>query len=93
MIRWEENGYGGYLGYAGTLDTWLFQIERAQWRDREDTWILRGELPGHCARGPLAERPEPDPLKADAAELLGKWAAAVGAVFPGTDSEPQEGRT
>lgn len=79
LIRWEDNDYGGYLGYAGTLsDPWLFQI----WCDGDDLWVLDGTLPGHCARGRLADGTELDALQAKAGELLRQWISSIGAVFP-----------
>jgi len=77
-IRWEPNGFGGYLGYAGTLDVWLFQIYRAA---PESPFVLLGTLPGHS--GALAQRTDAGLLKAKAGELLRAWAASIGAVFPG----------
>lgn len=83
-IRWEGNGYGGFLGYAGSLDgTWLFQV----WRPEISQWVLTGTLPGHQARGPLAKAADPETLKDRAEELLAGFIASLGAVFPAAPGE------
>lgn len=82
LIRWEDNGYGGFLGYAGTLeDSWLFQVWKTDHHDPRTGWLLSATLPG-CIEGTPENAAEPGPLKVRAEELLREFASSLGAVFP-----------
>jgi len=79
LIRWQDNDFGGYLGFAGTLPDWFCQI----WKpDRDgDEWVLqRSAMAGRTDR--VRYGSGADELKARAEELLREFAASIGAVFP-----------
>lgn len=78
LIRWTDNGYGGFLGYVGTVKPWLYQI----WKPHEDgdDWELLS-AGGALGCGKVGHG-KPDELKERAGELLREFASALGAVFP-----------
>ena len=43
-IRWKDNGYGGLVGYVGTVPVFLFQISPPD--DQDSRWMLQTGLPG-----------------------------------------------
>jgi hypothetical protein len=78
LIRWTGNDHGGYLGYAGSLGDWLYQI----WKPDHDSdeWVLQSAtMPG---RPKVRYGDDADELKAAAEELLREWASSLGAAFP-----------
>lgn len=78
LLRWEDNGHGGFLGYAGTLGSWLYQIYRPA--DEGAEWVLQQATLGgpHRVRyGGSAEE-----LRPEAEEMLRGFAASIGAAFP-----------
>lgn len=80
LIRWTDNGYGGFLGYVGTLDSWLYQI----WDDGA-RWVLQPATGIHLGMDNERYGDSPDELKARAEELLREFASSLGAVFPDGD--------
>jgi len=78
LIRWQEAPAGILAGYAGGNAACLFEIHPPDERDAE--WILQPWLPGYIARHGYGS--SPDALKDRAEELLGEFAASIGAVFP-----------
>jgi hypothetical protein len=82
-IRWEPAEHGGWIGYAGTLKPFIFQIHEAcAWKvpDLIDGLALASTLPGdlgHYVRGT-----DPDRLKAEAERWLEEFASSLGAIFP-----------
>ena len=81
VIRWQDNGYGGLLGYVGTVEPWLFQIYTP---DREaGDWILASVLPGQnrSKYGDSAAA-----LIPEAEEMLRAFTAALGARNTGTET-------
>ncbi len=74
-IRWEPNGYDGFLGYVSTFDPWLFQL-----CPRPSRWELMCTLPGKL--GANIYDTDPDALKAEAEHWLEEFVSSLGAVFP-----------
>ena len=81
-IRWEDDGNDGFSGYAGTLETRLFEV----WQSPCDggnyvlgEWLLTTALPVTCNRTPHSR--DPDELKAEAERWLAGFVASLGAVF------------
>lgn len=79
LIRWEDNGFSGYLGYVGTMPDWFCQI----WKPAldGDDWVLqRAAMAGRV--GKVRYGSSAGELKSAAEELLREFASSVGAVFP-----------
>ena len=75
-VRWEDTKYGGLVGYVGTLETWVFQIQRPVLAG--ERWVLTATFPGalNDVRGGT-----PDDLKAEAERWLEQFTASLGASF------------
>lgn len=84
-IRWEDDGNGGFEGYAGTFDRYLFAV----WRSSGDSgdiiigeWMLVTQLPRLLG----TRTPHGNDLavvQAEAERWLAEFVASIGAVFPG----------
>lgn len=93
-IRWEDNGYGGWTGYVGTLKPWAFQL-RKPGDSHFCEWALTSQLPGLGTHGRylgpgnfLADSNYPDKLMAKAESLLAGFTDSLGAVFPAPTPRP-----
>ena len=86
LIRWEDNGYGGFLGYVGTVESWLYQI----WKPERsgDEWMLQPSSGAHFGYGKVSYGDSPDELKPQAEELLREFVSSLGAMFPAAADRP-----
>jgi hypothetical protein len=84
-IRWETGQFGNLVGYAGTVESWAFQVWHIS-DDEDSHWSLISSLPD-VANWNATDPDSPEPLKAEAESWLERFVASRGAVFP---PEPDE---
>jgi hypothetical protein len=79
-IRWEPTGLGGWVGWVGTMERWLFEVGP---RDGDPgAWKLTTTFPVTFDWAFIGN--DPEQLKERTAEhWLEEFVSALGAVFPG----------
>ena len=87
-IRWEPREAGRFIGFAGSMNVWVFQIQEV---DPLDSSWLQGPL-GLTSelRGQQTWRlngSDPDELKATAGRWLSEFVSSLGATFPGEPAQ------
>ncbi len=68
-IRWEAGQFGNLVGYAGTVESWVFQVWHIS-DDEDSHWSLISSLPD-AQNWNAADPDDPEPLKAEAERLAG----------------------
>ena len=79
-IRWEAGQFGNLVGYAGTVESWVFQVWHIS-DDEDSHWSLISSLPD-AQNWNAADPDDPEPLKAEAERWLTEFVSSLGAVFP-----------
>ena len=84
-IRWEAGQFGNLVGYAGTVESWVFQVWHIS-DDEDSHWSLISSLPD-AQNWNAADPDDPEPLKAEAERWLERFVSSLGAVFPDDEDE------
>ena len=79
-IRWDAGQFGNLVGYAGTVESWVFQVWHIN-DDEDSHWSLISSLPDAQNRN-AADPDDPEKLKAEAERWLTEFACSLGASFP-----------
>ena len=87
-IRWEAGQFGNLVGYAGTVESWVFQVWHIS-DDEDSHWSLISSLPD-AQNWNAADPDDPEPLKAEAERWLTEFVSSLGAVFPAEPDESTE---
>jgi hypothetical protein len=79
-IRWETGQFGNLVGYAGTVESWAFQVWHIS-DDEDSHWSLISSLPD-VANWNATDPDDPEALKAEAERWLERFVSSLGAIFP-----------